>query len=184
MPGDSEERDSGEGKVERWVTGDREVFRRVWEAQAVGPLQIERSFLGERGDLRRRRREMSFLDSGDVDRGCRLSSFFPGPRSPRRSSCLGCVVFSPSSPSSSTRHTQHLDSPIVELPLLSIYVSPTIHIIAYLSFSPESLLLSDLLLPNLALWTSAYYPSLFQGLSRSRAIISASVPVPYLPGVM
>ena len=131
IPGDSEERDSSEGKVERWVTGDREVFRRVWEAQAVGPLQIERSFLGERGDLRRRRREMSFLDSRDVDRGCvakpRLSSFFPGPQSPHRSpsSCLGCLVFSPSSPS--THRTQHLDSPIVDLPLPSIHFSPHPH---------------------------------------------------------
>ena len=52
------------------MTGDREVFRRVWEAQAVGLPQMERSLLGERGDLRRRRREMSFLDSRDVDRGC------------------------------------------------------------------------------------------------------------------
>ena len=52
---------------------------------------------------------------------------------------------------SSTRRTQHLDSPIVELPLPSIYVSPTIHTATYLTFSSESLVLSDLLLPNLAL---------------------------------
>ena len=70
LVGDSEERDSNGAKVERWVTGDREVFTPVGKAQAVGPPQIERNLLGERGDLRRRRREMSFLDSGDVDRGC------------------------------------------------------------------------------------------------------------------
>ena len=91
-------------------------------------------------------------------------------------------MFSPSSPS--MRSTQHLDSTIVELPLLSIYVSPTIHTTAYLTFSLESLVLSDLLLPNLAFWTSAYYPSLFQGLSRYQAIASASPKAPYLPGVL
>ena len=91
-------------------------------------------------------------------------------------------MFSPSSPS--TRRTQHLDFPIVDFPLPSIYVSPSIHTTAYLIFSPESLVLSDLLLPNLVLWTSAYYPVLFQGLSRSRAIISPSVQVPYLLGVL
>ena len=91
-------------------------------------------------------------------------------------------MFSPSSPS--TRPTQHLDSTIVELPLLSIYVSPPIHTTAYLTVFLESLVLSDLLLPNLALWTSAYYPVLFQGLSRSRAIVSASPKAPYLLGVL
>ena len=68
-------------------------------------------------------------------------------------------MFSPSSPS--TRRTQHLDSPIVDLPLPSTYVSPSIHTTAYLTVFLESLVLSDLLLPNLALWTSAYYPVLF-----------------------
>ena len=85
---------------------------------------------------------------------------------------------------SSTRRTQYLVSTIVKLPLHSIYVSSTIHTTAYLTFSPESLVLSDLLLPNLALWTSAYYPVLFQGLSRSRAIVFPSAKVPYLLGVL
>ena len=79
IPGDSEERDSGEGKVERRMTGDREVFRRVWEAQVVGPPQIERNLLGERGDLRRRRKEMSVLDFRDVDRGCIKKVSFQDP---------------------------------------------------------------------------------------------------------
>ena len=100
-----------------------------------------------------------------------------------RSAHLGCIVFSPSSPS--TRRTQHLDSPIVDLPLPSIYVSPAIHTTVYITFSPESLVLSDLLLPNLALlWTFAYQPVLFQGLSGSRSIVSPSAKVPYLLGVM
>ena len=76
-------------------------------------------------------------------------------------------------------------------PLPSIYVSPTIHTtdnvcasFMYLTFSLKSLVLSDLLLPNLAFWTSAYYPVLFQGLSRSRAIVSPSAKGPYLIGVL
>ena len=91
-------------------------------------------------------------------------------------------MFSPSSPS--TRRTQHLDFPIVDFPLPSIYVSPSIHTTAYLTASLGSLVLSDLLLPNLVLWTSAHYTMLFQGLSRSRAIVSPSAKVPYLIGVL
>ena len=75
-------------------------------------------------------------------------------------------MFSPSSPS--THRTQRLVSPIVDLSLPLIHVSPTVHTTddacassMYLTFSLESLVLSDLLLPNLALWTSAYYPVLF-----------------------
>ena len=59
---------------------------------------------------------------------------------------------------SPAHRTQHLDSPIVDLPLPSIYAFPTIHTTdnvcassIYLTFSLESLVLSDLLLPNPAL---------------------------------
>ena len=128
------------------------------------------------------RKNMARDENWKVETGENVPSQDPDHLCKLRSSHLGCIVFSPSSPS--MRSTQHLDSTIVDLPLPSIYISPNIHTTAYLTFSPESLVLSDLLLPNLALWTSAYYSMLFQGLSRSRAIVSPPARVPYPPGVL
>ena len=100
--------------------------------------------------------------------------------SPDRLIWVCCVlpVISFNAPRSASRLPNRRPSSAFDLCL------PTIHTTAYLTFSLESPVLSDLLLPNLALWTSAYYPILFQGLSRSRAIVSPSAEVPYLLGVL
>ena len=167
---------------ERRRTGDREAFRRVWEAQAVGPPQIERNLLGERGDLRRVRREMSFLDFRDVDRDRKVVEFLP--RTPTTSPILlfgvrrVLPVISFNSPHSASGLPNRRPSSAFDLRLTHYPHHRVPHLF------PRTLVLSDLLLPNLALWTSAYYPVFFQGLARSRAIVSTSAKVSYLLGVL
>ena len=76
------------------------------------------------------RKNMARDENWKVETGGNVTSQDPDHLCEPRSSHFGCVVFSPSSPS--TRRTQHLDSTIVDLPLPSIYVSPTIHTTVYL----------------------------------------------------
>ena len=84
-----------------------------------------------------------------------------------RSSCLGCVVFSPA------HRTQHLDSPIVDVhPLLftsSVMCAPSM----YLAFSQQSLVLLDLFLPNLAHEVSGYRLCLSQGSISFMCLVSS-----------